>query len=230
VAIVIDDLGYSLPAAQRLAALGLPLGFSILPRSPHAQEIARLAKAQGLEILVHLPMEPRSYPHLTPGPGALLVAMGENELRRQTKANLDQLPGAVGVNNHMGSRFTESAQALQPVLEVIGQAGLFFLDSATSPRSQAQDLARRMGLAQGQRDIFLDHEPSLPAVERQLERLLALARGQGQAIAIGHPHPTTIQVLEQASARLRAEVELVPVSRLVKAPGEPSLDKAAANP
>ncbi|MCA1987752.1 MAG: divergent polysaccharide deacetylase family protein [Desulfarculus sp.] len=230
VAIVIDDLGYSLAAAQRLAALGLPLGFSILPHSPHAQEIARLGKDRGLEILVHLPMEPRSYPQLTPGPGALLVSMGDAELRRQTQANLDQVPGAVGVNNHMGSRFTENPRALQPVLEVIRQAGLFFLDSATSPRSQAQDLARRMGLAQGQRDIFLDHEPSLPAVERQLERLLALARGRGQAIAIGHPHSATIQVLEQASARLRSEVDFVPVSRLLTRPGEPGLDKPAANP
>ncbi len=229
-AIVIDDLGYSLSAAQRLADLDLPLTFSILPRAPHAREIAQMAQAKGLEILVHMPMEPRSYPQLTPGPGALLVSMSEAELRRQTQANLDQVPGAVGVNNHMGSRFTEDARALQPVLEVIRQAGLFFLDSATSPRSQAQDLARRMGLAQGQRDVFLDHDPGRPAIERQMERLLALARGRGQAIAIGHPGADTIRALEQYAGRLRSEVEMVPVSRLIHAAQEPGLDKPAANP
>jgi len=229
-AIVIDDLGYNLGAAQRLADLGLPLTFSILPRAPHAREIARLAQAQGLEILVHMPMEPRSHPQLTPGPGALLVAMDDAELRRQTRANLDQVPGAVGVNNHMGSRFTENPRALQPVLEVIRQAGLFFLDSATSPRSQAQELARRMGLAQGQRDVFLDHDSGPAAIARQMERLLALARGRGQAIAIGHPSPDTIRVLEQYAARLRTEVEMTPVSRLIKPAREPGLDKPAANP
>lgn len=229
-AVVIDDLGYNLGAAQRLADLGLPLTFSILPRAPHAREIAHLAQARSLEILVHMPMEPRSYPQLTPGPGALLVAMSDPELRRQTQANLAQVPGAVGVNNHMGSRFTENPKALQPVLEVIRQAGLFFLDSATSPRSQAQDLARRMGLPQGQRDIFLDHDPGLPAIERQLERLLALARGRGQAIAIGHPGADTIRALEQYAGRLRSEVEMVPVSHLIHPAREPGLDKPAANP
>lgn len=229
-AIVIDDLGYNLGAAQRLADLGLPLTFSILPRAPHTREIVHLAQSRGLEILVHLPMEPRSYPQLTPGPGALLVGMGDAELRRQTQADLDQVPGAVGVNNHMGSRFTETPRALQPVLDVIHQAGLFFLDSATSPRSQAQDLARRMGLAQGQRDLFLDHDAGLPAITRQLERLLALARGRGQAIAIGHPGPDTIRALEQYAPRLRTEVEMTPVSHLIQPAREPGLDKPAANP
>ncbi|MBI4797946.1 MAG: divergent polysaccharide deacetylase family protein [Desulfarculus sp.] len=230
VAIVIDDMGYQVEQARRLLALDLRLTLSILPFAPQARETAELARSQGALVMVHLPMEPRTYPALKPGPGGLLVSMDPEALRQATRQALRQVPGAAGANNHMGSRLTEEAAALQPVLEVLRQEGLFFLDSVTSPRSQARDLARRMGLAHGQRDVFLDHDPTAAAITQQVHRLLKLAKAQGRAIAIGHPHASTIAVLTSLAPRLKQEVELVPVSQLLTPAGQGELDSQAARP
>lgn len=230
VALVIDDMGYHLEAAKRLIALDLHVTLSILPFAPHARETAELARRQGTLVVAHLPMEPRTYPSLSPGPGALLVSQDQEALACLTRQALAVLPGVAGANNHMGSRFTEDSAALRPVLEVLRAQGLFFLDSMTSPRSQARDLARRIGLANAQRDIFLDHEPTTGAITQQVLRLIKVAKAQGQAIAIGHPHATTIAVLTSLAPRLKQEVELVPVSQLLTLPGQGELDSWSAKP
>jgi len=215
VALVVDDLGYQWKAAQRLAGLGLKLTFSILPGGPFSRKTARLARSRGLEVLLHLPMEPRSYPRLDPGPGALLTSMSLQEIRRRTLEDLAAVPGVTGVNNHMGSRFTERRALLRPVFQVLRERGLFFLDSATSAHSQALDEARREGLAAARRDLFLDHDYSLEAVRQNLRHLPTLAARQGDLIVIAHPHPSTITALEEAAPRLRKQIRLVPLSRLV---------------
>lgn len=215
VALVVDDLGYQWKAAQRLAGLGLKLTFSILPGGPYSHKTARLARRHGLEVLLHLPMEPRSYPRLDPGPGALLTTMSLQEIRQRTLEDLAAVPGVKGVNNHMGSRFTERRALLRPVFEVLRERGLFFLDSATSAHSQALDEARREGLAAARRDLFLDHDYSLEAVRENLRRLPALAARQGDLIVIAHPHPSTITALEEAAPQLRKQIRLVPLSSLV---------------
>jgi polysaccharide deacetylase 2 family uncharacterized protein YibQ len=216
-ALIVDDLGYQVKAARRLADLHIPITFSILPRSPHAREIAALAARRGLEVMVHLPMEPLSYPKLKPGPGALLIAMSPAQLRRTTREDIKCVPGATGANNHMGSRFTESRRALAPVLSVLKKRGLFFIDSFTSPRSAAWALAREMGLRTGRRSVFIDHDPSPQAVRRQLRRALALAKRRGGVIAIGHPHRATLDVLEEMAPLLRKRVRLTKASALISA-------------
>ncbi len=220
VAIIIDDLGYQLEPVRALMALDLGLTYSVLPRSPHGAEIAADAERKGREVLVHLPMQPRSYPKVDPGPGALFTDMSPRRLLRTTNRDLDSVPGAVGVNNHMGSAFTEDRAALKPVMQAIRRRGLFFIDSLTSPRSQALAAAREAGVPARARQIFLDHDPSPQAVRHQIERLMALARRRNGVIAIGHPHPATIKVLSEMAPKLRARLNLVPVSRLVRpAPG-----------
>ena len=214
-AIVIDDMGYLLGPAKELLELDLDLTFSILPFSPHGRQVARMARTRGRQVLLHLPMEPKSFPRLSPGPGALLVGADEQALACQTAAALDFLPEAVGVNNHMGSRFTEDATALRPVMAQIGRRGLFFVDSLTSPRSAAYDVAGQLGLRRARRDMFLDHDVDEQAIRRQIEGLIHLARGGHPVIAIGHPHQATIKALRHYQERLRQEVRLRPVSELL---------------
>ena len=216
-AIVIDDLGYQLKPARQLMDLGLPITFSILPHGPHSKEIAREAKARGMEVFLHLPMEPRSYPRIDPGPGALLVDMPADRLKRLVNENLALVPGATGVNNHMGSRFTESDEKLKPVFEELGKKGLFFLDSYTSPKSRAEKAAREAGLPLVRRDVFLDHEVSEKAITLQMERVLFLAKRKKTVIVIGHPHPETIAVLKSYAPRLGKVLSLVPVSVILAA-------------
>ena len=216
-AIVMDDMGYQMKPAHSLMELGLPLTLSILPHGPHSREIAKEARAKGLEVFLHLPMEPRSYPRINPGPGALLVSMPEDKLRQLVRDNLARVPGATGANNHMGSRFTESSDKLRPVFEELGKRGLYFLDSYTSPRSQAKKAARKTGLPLVRRDVFLDHDVSEKAITLQMERMLFLAKRKKTVIAIGHPHPETIAVLKSYAPRLRKVLTLVPVSRILAA-------------
>lgn len=213
-ALVIDDLGYDLEAARRLLALDLPLTFSILPHSPFGAQIAHLAQQKGVRVLLHLPMEPQSYPQVNPGPGTLLLGMSPAELRKKLLDDLASVPRAEGVNNHMGSAFTEDEAALEVVFRVLKERGLFFLDSLTSARSRAQEAAARVGLPFLKRSLFLDHVVNQRYIRSQLNKLLAAHPAGEPFIAIGHPHAETIAVLEAYAPRLR-RLALVPLRDLV---------------
>jgi polysaccharide deacetylase 2 family uncharacterized protein YibQ len=214
-ALVIDDLGRDLDFARELAALEIPVTFSILPQSPHGAETADLAAEAGREIILHQPMEPVDYPEVDPGPGALLVGMSPREIRSQLAANLALISKARGVNNHTGSRFTQIEAALAPVMRELGERGLFFLDSLTTNRSTAGAVAKRHGLAYYRRSIFLDNVREEDAILRQLDRAERMARLSSQAIAIGHPYPETLAALKAWRDNGRPRVRVVAVSELV---------------
>ncbi|MBU1155717.1 MAG: divergent polysaccharide deacetylase family protein [Proteobacteria bacterium] len=221
VAIIIDDMGHGLAPAQRLAGLGMPLTFSILPHSSQAKAVARLAHDQGLEVMLHLPMEPKGYPGRNPGQGVLLLGMTRERLLEVLRDDLARVPLAAGVNNHMGSSFSLHPELLEPVLLEIQRRGLFYLDSFTSADSLGLATAQRLGLRTGRRDVFLDHQTSREAIDQQIRRLLALAQERGRAVAIGHPHPETIKALEEWAPRLRRQVILVKVSEVLSATSSP---------
>ncbi|MBU4566729.1 MAG: divergent polysaccharide deacetylase family protein [Desulfarculus sp.] len=221
VAIIIDDMGHGLGPAQRLAGLGMPLTFSILPHSLQAKAVARLAHAHGVEVMLHLPMEPKGYPSRNPGQGVLLREMTRERLLEVLRDDLARVPSAAGVNNHMGSAFTLHPELLEPVLLEIKRRGLFYLDSFTSADSLGLATAQRLGLCTGRRDVFLDHQTNREAIDQQMRRLLALAKERGRAVAIGHPHPETIKALEEWAPRLRRQVVLVKVSEALSARSSP---------
>lgn len=218
IALIIDDMGHGLAPATRLAALDMPLTLSILPHAAQAEAVARLARSHNLEVMLHLPMEPRGYPGRDPGPGALLCGMPRDVLLATLKDNLARVPHAAGVNSHMGSEFSLHRELLEPVLLELKERDLFYLDSFTSPDSQGLAAARRLGLRTGRRDVFLDHQMNREAIDRQMERLLNLARKRGRAVAIGHPHPETIKALQDWAPRLRRQATLVKVSDILDAP------------
>ena len=217
VAFVIDDMGHALAPAKRLAALNMPLTFSILPHSSQAKAVSLLAHDKGLEVMLHLPMEPKGYPGRNPGQGVLLCDMSQKQLLEVLRKDLARVPLAVGVNNHMGSSFSPHPELLEPVLLEIKRRGLFYLDSFTSADSQGLATAQRLGMSTGRRDVFLDHQTSREAIDRQLECVVHLAREKGYAVAIGHPHLDTIKALEDWAPRLRRQVTLVPVSKILGA-------------
>lgn len=215
-AIVMDDLGRDLATGRSLLAIDLPVTFAILPGEPHATELAQLAHQHGREILIHLPMEPQGYPVTNPGGDALLVRMPAEEIRLRMAEFRRQVPHAVGGNNHMGSRFTESREGMQVVLGEMREAELFFLDSLTSARSVAYAEARREGVPAAVRDLFLDNVPEVEKIAAEIRRLARLAKRQGHAVGICHPYPQTLEALRRESAALKREgVDVVPVSRLL---------------
>ena len=225
-ALVIDDFGVDLDIAKAFLALPLPLTFSVLPYQRYSQEIAELAYAQGHEVLVHMPMEPQDYPRVNPGSGALLVSMSREKIQENLNLALANIPHATGVNNHMGSSFTAQPEQMKWVLLELQKRGLYFLDSYTSPQSVGCSIAGQLRVPCGRRHIFLDHDPTENFVRAQLTRLLRQAKIQGSAVAIGHPHPATLNVLREEAARFKQDrINLVPLKELLLTG---TLDRAAA--
>lgn len=216
VAIIIDDVGYDRPLAEKFIGLNAGLTLSILPHSPHQQAIARSAHAQGVEIMLHLPMEPVEYPEIKPGPGALLASLSPDELLQVLEGDLKAVPHVRGVNNHMGSKLTTQSEQIHQVFSVLKRRGLFFVDSRTTEASVCQPSARLLQLPFAQRDVFLDHVQDPAFIRKQVRELVRLAKQKGEALGIGHPHPATYSVLREMLPELRQQVEMVPASRLVR--------------
>lgn len=220
-ALVIDDLGRSLDEVSALDDLRVPLSYSVLPYETMTREVVARLHDEHREILCHLPMQPVGG-EANPGPGALLEGMGEDDLQRATRAALARVPGAVGANNHMGSRLTEDPRAMGAVLTVLQQQRLFFLDSRTSAGSVGYRLARSLGLPAAERQVFLDDSADPAAIHEQFARFLARAKESGAAIAIAHPRPATLAVLREEVPKAQAEgFTFVPVSFLLDRSGDP---------
>lgn len=219
VALIIDDLGYDKKIAEKFAGLDVALTFSILPHSPFQKKISGLARAQDLEIMLHLPMEPVEYPEVNPGPGTLLTSMAPDELISQLEKNIDAVPHVAGVNNHMGSRLTTESTQMYQVFSVLKQHGLFFVDSRTTADSICEPSARLFQVPFAQRDVFIDHYQTPEFIKKQLNELVRIARLNGQAVGILHPHSTTYRVLQEMLPALQKQVKLVPVSEIVAPAG-----------
>lgn len=214
IALVIDDLGRSVEVLDTLESLGVPVSYSVLPFETRTREVASEISRRGRELICHLPMEPES--GANPGPGALTSEMTPTELRQATRDALAAVPGAVGVNNHMGSELSQNHTAMQAVLEVVDESDLFFLDSRTSSETVGYRMALDLGIPAAERQVFLDGDPDPAAIVFQFRRLLDIARERGAAIAIGHPHRVTLEVLaDEIPAAVAAGYEFVPVSFLL---------------
>jgi len=218
IAIIIDDLGYDRKMANRFIGLNAILTISVLPDSPFLKPIVAAANQKGFEVLLHLPMEPDEYPNIQPGPGALLMSMSPDELIAQLDHDLDQIPHLKGVNNHMGSRMTKDPPKLRQVFTVLKKRGLFFIDSRTTAETLCEPSARLLQVPFAERDVFIDHSTDPEFIRRQIKRLVQRAKRQGFAIGIGHPHLITYQMLQEALPELEKEVDLVPVSQVVRIP------------
>jgi hypothetical protein len=215
--IIMDDLGRSTYTADLLIAMSQQVTFSILPGEPHAAEVADLAHAAGREVMLHVPMEPQGYPAVNPGQDALFVKYSNTEIRRRFDQLLGKIPYASGTNNHMGSRFTEDAKALAPVMQSLQEKGLFFIDSRTTGHSLVSEVAHQYGVKTMNRDVFLDNVAEVEAIAREIRRLEGKARRHGMAIGICHPYPETLAALKRELPGLAARgITIVPVSVLLQ--------------
>ncbi len=216
VAIIFDDIGYDRQKADRLLSLDVPLTFSMLPYGPFSRQIMVEAQSKGIEVMLHLPMEPDEYPAVKPGPGALLSTMSPDELIHQLDADLDQFSGLKGVNNHMGSKLSTSPERLRQIFSILKKRGLYYIDSRTTAETVAEPSARLLHLPFAERDIFIDHVDDPAFIHSQLLRLVKRAKHQGYAVGIAHPHENTYRVLREFLPELKAEVTLVPASMVVQ--------------
>lgn len=228
-AIVIDDMGNDAEAARKLLALDYPLTFSVLPGLRYTRETAQEAHRRGLEVMLHLPMEPEPGAHASPGEGAILVGMNTAEVQRVVRNDLASVPYAAGVNNHMGSRATKDAALMAEVMRVLADHQLYFIDSRTTAATVALEAARRQGLPAFYRAVFLDDTETVPYTLGQLREFRHRVEKEGVALAIGHPHATTIAALAKFLPELdQADIELVAPSQIVRLPEIARLDPPAS--
>ena len=196
IVVVIDDMGLDRPRSRRVTELPRPLTLSYLPYARDLAQQAAAAHGRGHELMLHLPMEPLSG-RVDPGPNALLTTLSLDMIRRRTVAALDSFSGYVAVNNHMGSRFTTWRPGVEVSLREMKARGLAFLDSRTHADTVGTLVADELGMPNVDRHVFLDDVMTIDSVRRQLAETEALARKQGFAVAIGHPHDVTIQALAE---------------------------------
>lgn len=216
VAIVFDDAGGSLKHVEEIIAIGRSVAVAVLPGLAHSAEVARRARAAGLEVLLHLPVEPADSTKAL-GPGGVTVAMDDSQIRSAVIDGLASVPGAAGLNNHMGSRGTADRRVVRAILGVVREHDLYFLDSLTTPASLVQEMGREMGVRTAVRTVFLDNEDEPEAIRRQVRSLLAQARERGVAIGIGHAQRRTVRVLAGMLEEFDREgIAIVPPSALVR--------------
>jgi len=222
-AIVVDDVGRELHLLEQLLGLRYELTFSVLPGAVFAagaQLRLRADRRRYREILLHLPMEPDDPARMREGDEAredfLLRADSADEQRRKLEAALARVPAAIGVNNHMGSRLTTDRAAMDAVMPVLAERGLVFLDSRTTAATVAELAAVDAGVPTLARRVFLDDDPSEAAIDAALLRAAELAR-QAPTVAIGHPSPELVAVLERRLPQLYDQgIGVYPLSALLR--------------
>ena len=215
IAVVIDDIGVDKARSLRAIDLQGPLTMAVLPYASGLPVQIAAARANGHEIIVHIPMEPHDG-DADPGPNFMAMAHDGAAFRTALDWNLGRVSDYVGFSNHMGSRYTEDAPRMRRLLAAARSRGLLFLDSMTSGDSVGIRIAEELGVPHARRDVFLDNERSAPEIWQRLAQLEATARRRGFAVGIGHPHDATIEVLATwlADARRRG-FELAPISAVI---------------
>jgi len=216
IAMVIDDMGLDRRRSARAIELPGPVTLSFLPYAEDLRAQTALAHSRGHELLVHVPMEPIGSSN-NPGPDALTVGLAGDEITARLRRDLGRFDGFVGINNHMGSKFTGYGPGMAAVMVELRARGLLWLDSRTTPGSVGPALAREYDVPHVERDVFLDDNPALAAVKRQLAELEATARRHGAAVAIGHPKDNTLDALAAWLPTLSERgFVLVPLTQIVR--------------
>jgi polysaccharide deacetylase 2 family uncharacterized protein YibQ len=217
VALIIDDMGNSLEVLGELLTLRQPVTIAVLPYSDHAEETARIAHENNLEVLLHLPLESlNNHDASSDSQGIILAGMTPEEIVQSFEDSLARVPYADGVNNHMGSKFTADRSLMRTLLVPLKERGLFFVDSRTTAQTVAYAEAIRMGVPAVERNVFLDADADRGRIGSRIAELFKLAQKKGRAVGIGHPYPETLEALRTDFCLFENYgLEVVPVSRLV---------------
>ncbi|RPH52761.1 MAG: divergent polysaccharide deacetylase family protein [Desulfobacteraceae bacterium] len=216
IAIIIDDIGYSISRARQFLDLGVPITFSILPRLTNSINLSLEIKKNGHEIMLHQPMEPYNSA-IDPGPGALYAGDGKERIMRVMEENISEIPFASGINNHMGSKFTALPDKMYHALGAVKERNMFFVDSLTSNHSKGFATAKYLKMAAAHRNLFLDNVVEESAILNQLLKLKIHAINHGMAVGIGHPFPETASAIKTfCGSQAGQSVSLVHISEVIK--------------
>jgi len=205
IALIIDDFGDRWDSFTRsFADIGIHLTVSVLPGRKKSAVVAREMSKLGCEVILHLPMEPvsKKFPR---DEFTILNDMKRSDIIRIIQRSLDDVPYAKGVNNHMGSRVTQNKQVMETILKDLKQRGLYFVDSRTTAKTVAYQIAKMVNIRCTKRDVFIDTEKDEETIRQQLWSLARKAEKRGFAVGIGHSRSATLKVLKQEVEKIQAK-------------------------
>ena len=221
IAIVIDDFGNDMKGTEQMLKLPIKLTVAVMPFLPTTKKDAKEAHRLGHDVIVHMPMEPVRGKKSWLGPGAITTDLTDEEIRKRVDAAIDNVPYAIGMNNHMGSKATADRRVMKAVLETCKKRGLFFLDSRTSYRTVVSKVAEEVGIVALHNDVFLDDVYTQHHVMKQIGEVKKLLATRESCIAIGHVGPSgipTSSALRQSIPELLGKADFVPITRLLPLP------------
>lgn len=218
-AIIIDDAGNDMKGTSEILATPVKLTLAVMPFLPTTKKDAIAAHEKGMDVIVHMPMEPKKGRPEWLGPGAITSNLTDEEVRERVEKAIDEVPYAVGMNNHMGSKITSDKRIMSIVLDVCRERGLFFVDSRTNFRSVVGELAITKNMPPVGNDIFLDDHNSKQQIRKQMDLAAQRALDKDVCVVIGHVGHTglnTSAVVHESVARLKGQIEFVGISDLVR--------------
>ena len=218
-AIVIDDLGNNMEGTEKILSLPIPLTVAIMPFMPSTQSDAEAAHKNGKEVIIHLPMEPVHGKASWLGPGAILSSLSDDEIRKRVEAAIADVPHAVGMNNHMGSKITPNEHIMHIILSVCKEHNLYFLDSRTAEHSVVSKVAEELGVPYIINNVFLDDQYNERHIAKQMQHVIKIVKDQPRTVIIGHVGPPgrfTSTILERAIPQLNETTTLVPLTTIIE--------------
>ncbi len=216
ISIIIDDLGYKQKEDMLALSLPGPIAYAILPHAPYTKKVSTIASQNGKEILLHQPMQALENNELL-GPGALTLDMTQKEFEETLEKNMSTLSNIIGINNHMGSLLTRHPGHMQWLMNVLKKNKYIYVDSLTSIKSVAGEIANKNKIPFLKRDIFLDNNKDLEYISKKILELIAIAKKEGTALAIAHPHSNTIEILSKFLQNIdKYGVKLIGIESLIK--------------
>jgi hypothetical protein len=218
--IIIDDIGNNFERGEEVIYFPADVTLSILPRTIFAERLATLAHKNNKEVMLHLPLQ--SVENRAETPGTLSLHMTYQQFSQQLKLDIDSVPFVKGINNHMGSLLTQHPGYMDWLMGEIAKNGpeYFFIDSRTTEKSVAAEIATEYDIPNLSRDVFLDPDDNKSTLQNQFDRFIEIANQRGYAIAIAHPHPRTLEFIKRRLADLEQhDISIVPVSILIAKQG-----------
>jgi len=217
--IVIDDFGNNMEGTEAMFNLAVPITVAVMPFMPSTEKDARTAHEAGHEVIVHMPMEPNKGLSKWLGPGSIKSNLTDQEVREHVEAAIDNVPYAIGMNNHMGSKITADERIMRIVLTVCKERKLFFLDSRTTPKSVIPKIATELGVPYIVNQLFLDDVYTVDHIQKQMNKAVALLEKSPNSVIIGHVGPSgkiTSSVIQKALPLLQQKGEIIPISKMIQ--------------
>ena len=205
IVLVIDDFGYRNDSvSDGFLDLNIPITCAIIPGHLQSRKFAQKAFAAGKEVIIHMPMESSLN---TPGEDEYKIKSGmtSEEVEWRIREVLKEMPEAIGMNNHQGSKATTNGKVMSVLGSVLKANNKFFIDSRTTSKTVAEEIMRSIGVPTIRRHVFLDNDDSKDKISERIDEVARLAQKQGIAVAIGHAKPNTLKAIKDALPKLLAD-------------------------